>query len=102
MQNHYFAKTILLSIFLITQPAIATDFTIVNGQTVVTQQVLNDNETGIIEAGGQLNTITTGDAAIDAVGANNTVNNAGSISTVSDFSTGIISRGPQLQHHQYR
>ena len=93
MQNHYYEKTILLSIFLITQPAIATDFTIVNGQTVVTQQVLNDNETGIIEAGGQLNTITFGDAAIDAVGINNTIDNIGSISTISDFSKGIISRG---------
>lgn len=46
----------------------AADFTIVNGQVVTTQQTLGNDEQGIIEQGGQINTINT--AAINAPGDN--------------------------------
>ena len=52
----------------------AASFEIVDGETVTAPQTLNDNETGTIQAGGQLNTATT---AVTASGINNIVNNGG-------------------------
>jgi len=71
-------------------PVHAANFTIVDGVTVTAPQTLNDNETGTIEAGGQLN---TAGIAITASGINNTVENSGSISTLGDNSDGIDSDG---------
>ena len=70
---------------------LAASFTIVNGQVETTTQSLANNETGTINTGGQLN--VNGDAIVAA--GNNTINNAGSISTTSDSSDGIVtSSGP--------
>ncbi len=52
----------------------AADFTITSGTVDTTPRTLNDNETGTIDSGGQLNTATT---AITASGVNNTVSNNG-------------------------
>ncbi|MEX0901964.1 MAG: hypothetical protein WDZ76_04430 [Pseudohongiellaceae bacterium] len=56
-----------------------TQFTIADGEVRSTQQILNDNGTGLIEAGGELN--TTDVAAIFAPGHDVTITNDGSIST---------------------
>jgi len=66
------------------------DFTIINGQVVTIPQSLNDNETGTIEAGGQLNVAGT---AITASGVDISVNNDGSISTTDMNAIGITSQG---------
>ena len=73
-------KHFIVSIALIPLTAQAADFTIVNTQTAA--QTLGDNETGIIEIGGQLN--TGANSAIDANGLNITINNAGTITTDID------------------
>jgi hypothetical protein len=73
-------------------PTQAADFTIENGQIETTPQTLaNDNEVGVIEAGGELNTMNTN--AITASAINNSVTNKGSISTEGTSAIGIYSRG---------
>jgi hypothetical protein len=70
-------------------PTQAADFTIKSGQIETTPQTLaNDNEVGVIEAGGELNTSAT---AITASAINNSVTNKGSISTVGNSARGISS-----------
>ncbi len=69
----------MLPLLSICNPAQATSFTILNGQTVTTTQTLNDNETGTIEVGGQLNTGAS--RGITANGTNININVAGSIAT---------------------
>ncbi|SFJ77188.1 autotransporter outer membrane beta-barrel domain-containing protein [Methylophaga sulfidovorans] len=66
-------------------------FTIKDGETVTTQQTLNDNETGTIETGGELS--TSGVIAIDAPGDNVNIETNGSITTSGDNAYGIYSRG---------
>ncbi|WP_417510820.1 autotransporter domain-containing protein [Methylophaga sp.] len=66
-------------------------FTIQDGETVTTQQTLNDNETGTIETGGELS--TSGVTAIDAPGDNANIESNGSITTSGDNAYGIYSRG---------
>lgn len=68
----------------------AASFEIGDGETVTAPQALNDNETGTIKAGGQLNTAAT---AVTASGSNNTITNSGTISTTLNFSFGIDSSG---------
>jgi hypothetical protein len=58
---------------------LAADFTILDGETKITTQTLNDNETGVIEAAGSLNTGGAFPSAVDASGINNVVTNNGSI-----------------------
>jgi hypothetical protein len=72
-------------------PSHGADFTIVDGQTVTTQQTLNNSEIGTIEAGGTLSTTIT---AVVASGDNVTVDNSGNISTtVNNNAIGIDSTG---------
>lgn len=68
----------------------AAPFTIVNGQVETNAQSLIGNETGTINSGGQLN--FAGDAIV-ADGTNNTITNAGSISTTTDSADGIVTSG---------
>jgi hypothetical protein len=71
-------------------PTQAADFTIVSGQIETTPQTLaNDNDVGVIEAGGELNTMNTN--AITASAINNSVTNKGSLSTEGDNAFGISS-----------
>ncbi|MDG4476734.1 autotransporter outer membrane beta-barrel domain-containing protein [Thiovibrio frasassiensis] len=84
------AVTIVANTALSASISQAASFEIVDGETVTTQQTLNDNETGTIQAGGQLNTAAT---AVTASGINNIVNNDGSISTTGGNSLGIVSQG---------
>ncbi|MEW6647452.1 MAG: autotransporter domain-containing protein [Pseudomonadota bacterium] len=71
--------------------AMAASFEIVDGQTVTTQQTLNNNETGVIQSGGSLD--TGADTAIDAPGANVTITTDGSITTTGGVAYGIQSSG---------
>jgi uncharacterized protein YhjY with autotransporter beta-barrel domain len=79
--------------YLYHDSANADSFTIVDGQVITTTQTLNDNETGEIESGGQLNTTGNNNHGIDAPGDNVNINNAGSISTTGDDADGIFSDG---------
>lgn len=84
-------STLTLAIALaLSSPAYAASFTIENGEVVTTQQTLNDNETGTIETGGELNTAAT---AIHAPGSTVTINNSGSVSTSGFSGGGILSQG---------
>lgn len=82
-------KLTTLSAFII-NPVMAADFTIVNGEVNTTPQTLNDNESGRIEVGGQLNTATT---AINAIGESNIVNNSGNISVSGGTQYGVNATG---------
>lgn len=85
--SHIFA--LLLSVTQIfPSKLIAADFTITDGQVVTIQQALTGNETGTINNGGQLNVNLD---AITVSGADNFVNNAGSISTSAGNADGIFS-----------
>jgi hypothetical protein len=85
--SHIFA--LLLSVTQIfPSKLIAADFTITDGQVLTTQQELTGNETGTINNGGQLN---VNQDAIIVSGADNSVNNAGSISTTLVDSDGVFS-----------
>lgn len=77
--------SLLIASAFISQPLLATDFTIQNGE-VVTQQTLVDNETSLIEAGGQLNAANT---VVNAGGINNIVTNSGSLATTGTNADGI-------------
>ncbi len=69
----------------------ADSFTISEGQVETTTQTLdNDNETGVIEAGGQLNVAGVG---IGSTANNVTITTSGTISTTGDSAHGIESRG---------
>ncbi|ORU91244.1 MAG: hypothetical protein A6F71_08350 [Cycloclasticus sp. symbiont of Poecilosclerida sp. M] len=57
------------------------DFTIENGDVVMTTQTLGNDETGVIESDGQLNTMNVG--AISAPGDDVTIKNEGSVSTTA-------------------
>ncbi|PHS32079.1 MAG: hypothetical protein COA95_04050 [Methylophaga sp.] len=86
-------RTLIVAVITLsfTSALYAADFIITNdGIPVTAQQPLGDNETGIIEVGGQLNTGAV--TAIDANGDNITVNNAGDISTTGNFAYGINSQ----------
>lgn len=74
---------------ILSSSVLGADFTIANGQTETSAQVLNNGETGTIEAGGELNIVgvNTGITASNSDGA--TVNNNGSISTNEDDSHAI-------------
>lgn len=67
----------------------AADFTIANGGAETNQQTLGNDETGTVQAGGQLN---VADTAVDA-GANTnvTVINNGTIATTGDTHYAILS-----------
>ena len=69
--------------------AYAVSFTIQDGETVTTQQTLNDNETGTIEAGGELS--TSGIVPILVPGDNVIIENNGSITTSGDYEEAIYS-----------
>ncbi|NRA17477.1 MAG: autotransporter domain-containing protein [Oceanospirillaceae bacterium] len=75
-------------ILLLSVPAYAADFTIVDGQTETTTQTLTANENGVIEAGG---TLTTAGAGISASGTNVTISNSGIIKSTGN--KGIESNG---------
>jgi hypothetical protein len=82
------ALAISLSLMAPTQ---AADFTIKSGQIVTTPQTLaTDNDVGVIEAGGELDTSAT---AITASAKNNSVTNKGSLSTKGNNAIGIYSIG---------
>lgn len=103
---------------LLTPVAVATDFTIIDGQTVTAGQTLNNNEAGIIESGGSLDVtdstaivatgnnvtvtssgtiktggMTTNSFGIDSSGSDASITNSGSISTETNYSYGINSSG---------
>ncbi|MBU2538187.1 MAG: autotransporter domain-containing protein [Proteobacteria bacterium] len=84
------AMTIVASAALSASMAQGASFEIADGETVTAPQTLNDNETGTINTGGQLNTATT---AVAASGINNTVDNGGIISTTDNNAHGIDSTG---------
>jgi hypothetical protein len=107
-----FATTAMLT----APPLQAASFTIVDGQTVTSQQILNDNEVGVIEAGGTLSTINIsiflgggdnivvtnggtltaiggGNSGIWSTGTNATLTNSGTLTTSSYDSYGIFSGG---------
>ncbi|MEM6710662.1 MAG: hypothetical protein AAF590_00075 [Pseudomonadota bacterium] len=70
-------------------PAQAQVVTVIqDGQVVNVQQVLNGDDTLIIEQGGELN---VGQDAVSAVGDDNVITNSGSISTTGTNSVGILS-----------
>lgn len=74
----------------IPSPLYAASFTIVDGQEVTAPQVLNANETAIIEAGGKLKVVDA-DAIRTNVGADNvTINNNGIITVT--MTGGIVPR----------
>jgi hypothetical protein len=69
------------TVFLLcTQSILAQSFTIENGQTVNTQQTLNNGETGLIKSGGTLDFAGAG-AAVTAPGDNATLTNNGTITS---------------------
>jgi hypothetical protein len=73
-------------------PTQAADFTIESGPVVTTPQTLdNDNDVGVIESGGKLN--TTNATAITASAISNSVTNKGTISTLNAAAFGIQSTG---------
>lgn len=80
MMRKNFSLSCLLaaSTCLTAATASAVDFTIGAGQTETTQQVLTNNETGTVEAGGTL--VTTDDAISGNDG--NTIINAGTVTAV--------------------
>ncbi|MCX4190825.1 autotransporter outer membrane beta-barrel domain-containing protein [Methylophaga sp. OBS3] len=80
--------SIAISIAL-SAPAYAASFTIENGETVTSGQTLNDNETGTIEAGGELS--TSGIIPILVPGDNVIIENNGSIKTSGDYEEAIYS-----------
>ena len=80
-----------LAVLCIAPAAMATSFVINDGQTVTTQQTLNDGETGVIQSGGSLE--TGANTAIEATGASVTVTNDGSISTTGGVGYGISATG---------
>ncbi|MBA3002937.1 MAG: autotransporter domain-containing protein [Desulfurivibrio sp.] len=84
------AVTIVANTALPASIAQGASFEIVDGETVTAPQTLNDNETGTINPGGQLNIATT---AVTASGINNTVDNGGIISTTDNNAHGIDSTG---------
>lgn len=85
-------KTLVVPVALLVAPsAMAASFEIVDGETATTQQTLDNGETGVIEAGGSLD--TGADTAIKAPGANVTITNDGSISAVGYAAEGIHSYG---------
>jgi len=78
--------------YLLVRPTYADSFVIEDGQAVTVQQVLDgDGETGIIELGGSLETVS--DDAILVAGESVLVSNGGSISTMGGSSHGIYSSG---------
>lgn len=72
---------LIITLFAAAPHTQAASFTIVNGQVVTTQQNLNADKTGTVEAGGQLNV------------ANANVTNSGTISTIGSGVFGIQSTG---------
>jgi|GEM_PF-2102743 len=115
------AKLVLMipSIFL-SQTLFAAPFTIINGQTVNTQQVLAAGETGTIDLGGTLdvagggavasggaanqilnnngtiNANGVGGAGVNLAGSSVTITNTGSINATAANSKGISSGGTNL------
>jgi hypothetical protein len=73
--------------------SLATSFVISDGETVTIPQYLSDNETGVIQAGGSLETSADLDTAITMSGANISVDNSGSVSTTGNIAHGIYSFG---------
>ena len=80
-------KSFLFSVFSVAlfnvSAASAADFTVINGQTVTTEQTLSAGETGTIDAGGAL-TLSSGSnngASFTAISSsqNNTITNSGAI-----------------------
>ena len=82
----------VLALSSIYAPASFADFVIQSGQTVTATQVLNDNETGVIQPGGTLSPPSTS-LGINAPGASVSITNSGSISTEGNFGYGIASTG---------
>ncbi len=76
---------------MLTTSTKAASFVIVDGQVVTTGQTLNDNETGEIKSGGQLNTGNF--VGINAPGDDVSINNSGMLSTTGDDANGIFSSG---------
>ena len=76
---------------MLTSSVEAASFIIVDGQVVTAGQTLNDNETGEIRSGGQLDTgVSDG---INAPGNDVSINNSGTISTMGDYAQSIESYG---------
>jgi hypothetical protein len=72
--------------------AMAADFTVQSGQTVTTTQTLaNPGDTGLIKAGGTIE--TTNVNAVDSLNNDQTVTNQGEITTSDNFANGIYSIG---------
>ncbi len=79
---------------MLTFSADAASFVIADGQVVTTGQTLNDNETGKIQLGGQLNTGASD--GINAPGDDVSINNSGMISTTWYNADGIYSSGANV------
>ena len=76
---------------MLTSSVEAASFVIVDGQVVTTGQTLNDNETGEILSGGQLNTGAS--IGINAPGNDASINNSGILLTTGYMSYGIYISG---------
>ena len=77
--------TLVLTVMAAMAPGSQADFVVANGETVLVTQFLADNQTGLIQPGG---TIMTPGNGVDA-GSNNTITNAGTISTLGPGGIGI-------------
>ena len=85
---HTLARPLVIAIALmLATPTFAADFTIVDGQTVTTQQVLDGtagSNTGAIETGGALTVTGSVIDGISASGTGNTITNSGTITADYD------------------
>ncbi|EPJ48216.1 MAG: hypothetical protein OFPI_30550 [Osedax symbiont Rs2] len=79
---------LIISSILASQILSAADFTIVNGATVTTQQVLNAGDTGTIDVGGTLD-VAAGGAVASGGAANQVLNNNGTINANGVAGTGV-------------
>ena len=78
-RNWVLSCGVAASAILLAQAAVASDFTIVNGQTVTTTQILNTTgDVGTVQAGGTINVAAGG--GIDATVNGVTIINSGTAS----------------------
>ncbi|KLN61853.1 hypothetical protein WH96_06090 [Kiloniella spongiae] len=92
----FFYKTVLITVSALTYISISfsADFTIINGQTETTTQLLStDGDVGIVEQGGAISTVGNTNYAIRSDANNAIISSSGTLTTTGDNSFGIFSRG---------